>query len=182
MQKIATLNDDEEFTLKGGIKLNFRLSKPVVIQNVVEVIKGHKETFTTTFKFSTKVVLILAASNRQTTRDIVQKLCEKFRLLDDGRHFDLYEREIAMKTQEVFYRRLEVWEKPLELNFVWSLNKERKSLVFADHDPNESLLAKIDLDDLEKRLQTLDLEEEAEMNLIEEKYDRIKRVVKNLMN
>ena len=167
-----------EFVLNGGLKINFRVARPIRVNNVVEIVRGRRETFITRFKFSTKNVLVLPASSRETAKDIVGKMCEeKFRIIlnGDGNPFALYEREIARNHHDIYYRRLEDWEKPLELTFIWSLNQERKSLVFADHDPSRTLLEKCSLEQLTSKMDSLNEDEEAEIEIIKEKYAKVKK-------
>ena len=120
-------------------------------------------------------------TNRETAADLVNKIRDKFNILEDhegneGGEMLLFEREVSVRQQDIFYRRVgdQAWvdcytlnttfhlllmyffqEIPLELAFIWSLNHERKSLVLTDHDPNLGRYAKMDPDQLRRKLEAL---------------------------
>ena len=53
----------------------------------------------------------------------------------EGR-LQLFERELSVTQHDIFYRELKNDESPLELFMLWKINKERKTLLLTDHDPN----------------------------------------------
>ena len=67
-------------------------------------------------------------------------------------------------------------EIPLELAFIWSLNHERKSLVLTDHDPNLGRYAKMDPDQLRRKLEALREEEEGAVSAVLERGE-VARVI-----
>ena len=54
---------------------------------------------------------------------------------ESGR-LQLFERELSVTQQDIFYRKLNTDESPLELFMLWKINQERKTLLLTDHDPN----------------------------------------------
>ena len=55
--------------------------------------------------------------------------------VESGR-LQLFERELSVTQQDIFYRKLNNDESPLELFMLWKINQERKTLLLTDHDPN----------------------------------------------
>ena len=53
----------------------------------------------------------------------------KFNILDEGRTLQLFERELSVTQQDIFYRKISPNESPLELFMLWKINGERKTLV-----------------------------------------------------
>ena len=45
-------------------------------------------------------------------------------------------RKFSNLPQEIFFRKLDRGEKPMELSFLWRLNNEKRSFVITDHDLN----------------------------------------------
>ena len=74
----------------------------------------------------------------------MKKICQKFNILPSfAEKLSLYERELSVRQQEIFYRKVGKEEFPLLLSLVWIANQERKGLVLTDHDPNERNYAKL---------------------------------------
>ena len=63
----------------------------------------------------------------------------------------LFERELCLSQRDIFFRKLSLDEKPLEMFVLWKLNGERKSLVLTDHDLNEEKYKKDSIEDMNKR-------------------------------
>ena len=68
-------NCDEDL-LVGGVKINFKMSNPVVVANELSI-GNSRENFVTKFEFSNKSVLVLAATNKVSwsTGDLVSLFC-----------------------------------------------------------------------------------------------------------
>ncbi len=82
----------------------------------------------------------------------------------------------------MFYRKIKDDEIPLELNLIWSLNYERKSLVLTDHDPNEAHFVNFEFDQLEKKLEKLNTEEEKALKIVNEKYEDMRKSLMTLIS
>jgi len=90
--------------------------------------------------------------------DMLAKVCKKFNMLS-GEKLQAFERELSVTQQEVFYRKINDDEKPMEIYFLWRINGERKSIAISDHDPNSKRYLSYTLEELEERLRLLNEEE-----------------------
>ncbi len=116
-----TCDDTEEDVLRGGVKINFKFLHPIRVYNELQIGDAN-DRFATDFKFSTKTVLVMSVTSRETVADLLDRICDKFNILESPKLF-LYERELSVRQQDIFLRRLADDEIPLLLNFVWSLNQ-----------------------------------------------------------
>ena len=89
----------------------------------------------------------------------------------------LYERELSVRQQDIFFRKVEDHEIPLLLNFAWSLNQERKTLVLTDHDPNETHYSKCGVEQLRKKLESLEDEETEAVTAVGERFDAARAIM-----
>jgi hypothetical protein len=130
-----------------------------------------EEGFITDFKFSTKSVLVVPLCSNHTVLDLVKMLEERFRMVknkdEPKQGLRIFERELSVTLQDVFYREVAAQEQPLELFFLWKINAERKSLVVTDHDPNDNRYDNMDLDELESRLGKINKEEISKIKKVE---------------
>ena len=63
---------------------------------------------------------------QETVADLVGKICQKFNILPAfSERLWLYERELSVRQQEIFYRKLEKNENPLLLSLIWIANQVR---------------------------------------------------------
>ena len=62
-------------------------------------------------------------------QDLLEDVVAKFNILDEGRTLQLFERELSVTQQDIFYRKISPNESPLELFMLWKINGERKTLV-----------------------------------------------------
>jgi alpha-D-ribose 1-methylphosphonate 5-triphosphate diphosphatase PhnM len=93
----------------------------------------------------------------------------------------LWERELSVSQHDIFFRKLQAKEKPLELFLLWKLNGERKSMVLMDHDPNMARFKNCPLDELELRVHNLDTEEQDLIQSIKDNYEKAKDVINELL-
>lgn len=169
--------------IRGGVRLNFMFQESIKVKNTI-IVDGEEE-FVTDFKFSKKSVLVLPLCSNHTVTDMIQKLEDKFRILnrkdDTGRKLRIFERELSVTLQDVFFRELAAEERPLELFFLWKINTERKSMVVTDHNPNDTRYERMDLEELEKRLNAINEEESTKIQKVHESYHNSEKVIKQLM-
>ena len=92
-------------------QVNFKFEKSLRVYNEVSI-GGGRSTFTTSFKFSTKAVLVVGMTNRETAADLINKIRDKFNILEDDEGggcggIMLFEREVSVRQQDIFHRRIE---------------------------------------------------------------------------
>ena len=97
--------------LVWNFQVNFKFERSLRVYNELRIAAdgaGPPDAFTTDFKFSTKAALIVGMTNAETAADLVDKIRDKFNILEEGKggEMRLFEREISVRQQDVFYRRL----------------------------------------------------------------------------
>merc|ERR1712165_178108 len=100
--------------------------------------------------------------------------------VESGR-LQLFERELSVTQQDIFYRKLNNDESPLELFMLWKINQERKTLLLTDHDPNIRKYGKCSDEDLERRLLSLNNDEDQHVAQIEDNYANAKKIIEQLL-
>ena len=106
----------------------------------------------------------------------------KFRIvLEEAQHLQIFERELSVSQQDIFFRKLADEEHPLELFMLWKINGERKTFVLTDHDPNEKKYGKCTMAELEQRLANLDSEESEVVESLIENYSKAKNLIDVLL-
>ena len=90
--------------------MNFKFEKSLRVYNELSI-GAERDAFTTDFKFSTKAVLVVGMTNGETAADLVNKIRDKFNILEDdegnrGGEMLLFEREVPVRQQDIFYRRV----------------------------------------------------------------------------
>ena len=173
------VNDENQDYLKGGIKLNFDFIKKKILLNEISVNK-HILRIHTEFEFSKKAKLVLPLCNHENTTKVLKTIIEKFKIVD-GESISIYERELSLTLHEIFYRKLEPNESPLNLFILWKLNQERKSLVIMDHDPNARKYEKYSIEELQERLENVNCEENELIKSIQENYQSAKFLIAQKM-
>ena len=99
----------------------------------------------------------------------------------EGQRLQLFERELSVTQHDIFYRELKNDESPLELFMLWKINQERKTLLLTDHDPNIRKYKKCSDEDLERRLLSLNSEEDEHVAQIEHNYANAKKLIEKLL-
>ena len=88
-------------------QVNFKFENSLRVYNELRIGGGGPEAFTTDFKFSTKAVLVVGMTNKETAADLVSKIRDKFNILEDeSGDILLFEREVSVRQQDIFYRRV----------------------------------------------------------------------------
>ena len=87
-----------------------------------------------------------------------------------------------MLLQDIFFRKVNPREKPMEMFFLWKLNTEKKSFVLTDHDPNATRFSLLSIEELELRLKSLDEEEMERVQQIENQYQSAKAYIQELLS
>ena len=72
----------------------------------------------------------------EKTQVVDEKTAETGTGKGESGRLQLFERELSVTQQDIFYRKLNNDESPLELFMLWKINQERKTLLLTDHDPN----------------------------------------------
>lgn len=161
--------------LKGGIKLNFDFVKKKLLSNEISLDSGSILTVHTEFEFSKKAKLVLPLCSHDTAKEVLETVVKKFHMVDEQIY--LYERELSLTQSEIFYRQLENTESPLNSFISWKLNQERKSLVITDHDPNARKYEKYSNQELEDKLESLNLEETQLIESVQDNYEKAKSII-----
>ncbi|TRY76697.1 hypothetical protein TCAL_02677 [Tigriopus californicus] len=180
-----------ENVLSGGVRINFRLLNPVLVKNSM-VVGDNEDVIITQFKFSTKCILVLPATNQETCGDLLEKVIDLFHILivpdqtnslmSKTHPLLFYERELSLTQQDIFYRQLEAHEIPLNLTILWSLNQERKSLVITDHNPNLEHFARFSMEQLQDKLESLQIEENEAIARVRSSYEIQRAAIDELLN
>jgi hypothetical protein len=113
---------------------------------------------------------------------MLHKVISRFKILDGSEALSIYERELSVSQEDIFYRELDPSEVPLRLSILWSVNRERKSFVVTDHDPNASKYKNCELRKLERKLENLNAEEEETIRSISSKYSRLREEIERLVS
>lgn len=176
----------EGICLEGGVKINFDFANYVKVLNHV-LVDGQAEDFMTKFRFSKKAIFVVPMTNHETVQDLIDKVVHKFNVMEkcDGDEDDtmwLYERELSVSQQDVFFRRLDPAEMPLELFLLWRINGEKKSMVLTDHDLNKHRFCECPSEELEERLQHLNDEEEERIQRVVDNYARARCLMEELLH
>lgn len=117
-------------------------------------------------------------SIQDNVQDLMSYVVAKFQIvLQEAQQLQLFERELSVSQQDIFFRKLADEEHPLELFMLWKINGERKTLVLTDHDPNEKKYGKCTFQELEQRLANLNSEETEVIESLIENYSKAKSLI-----
>ena len=129
----------------------------------------------------------MPVTSQDTVADVLKYVVAKLNIVcgcegvEDGKLL-LFEREWSVTQHDIFYRKMELEEQPLETYILWKLNREVKGLVLTDHDPNERKYDKYSLEELEQKVQKLEEEETAKIEQIRNNYQEAKLFITKRLN
>lgn len=182
------LASDGSYT--GFIKVHLRLNRPVTVpavegpapdeqpanQNARLCSEGSTEESNgvsgtekrTSFYLPCDCVKQLHISSQTTTREVIQGLLKKFKVLDNPRKFALY-RQTHRDGQDLF-QKLPLSERPLLLRLIAGPDTEQLSFVLKENETGEVEWHAFSVPELQNFLVILEKEEAERVRAVEQKY------------
>ncbi|XP_023336045.1 ras association domain-containing protein 1 isoform X2 [Eurytemora carolleeae] len=170
----------------GGIRVYFSLRNSVSMISEIQI-EDRREILATKFTFKNLSSEVLQVKSNTTAEQVVFHIYRQFRMRDELEKFALFERKDC--EQGTNFRKLDDFEKPLQLSLQWMKDFARKKLVFMDINPSiYNKDSTISTDEMEadktllQHIAELDQAEKAAEDEIKERFEKYKEALQKQYN
>ncbi|XP_022242555.1 ras association domain-containing protein 1-like isoform X2 [Limulus polyphemus] len=169
---------EEAEIFDGYIRVHLNLTRPINVvsgtrpPSIYDILKEEEEESRsktlTSFYLPRDTIKALHVTSEFTAREVISSLLKKFKVADNPHKYALYERYFDRESHCVRLRRIQDWERPLDLSLQWSPDDQQ--LVLQENETGDIKWEDFTLPELKNFLKILDREENEHIKQVRNKY------------